>query len=479
MLSKTATLALFLGSASAFTKTEDIVMGVAMGIAKAEINAGCIQDVENVITDAEHVVADFKEKSLKSVIAGIKEIVHTVGDVKTGIKDCTGQATLISKLEAAEATLTNPMSFAYHVGKDLLINRQDIYNEVNTAVADYESGKWFDFGEQIGMAAAKTLLGEQVQIEAAQIMNGLALSYGGNFNLDALLACVGEEDKAALIVNAVIPVLKDGIETKNGQEIVEGAIGMFAAYQQAMKGLPACEAVDPGIFQKIDKHIDFTTTKVNLFNLSADSYIEIVEKIYQAWESKDFTALGSALGELLQKLFDHEREYAVTPAPEEKISRKDIASFTQGYFQATNVGTINFTALLECIYAADQAAEVAEMEVHLVEQAFKDRSAKEAIPAAIGAVALVQAAKQAIPTCESVDPTVMNWTTYNDIIQMIESPSKFMKVVDREIVANGKTVTKEIGTTIDAVRSGDFYTAGVTLGSMLSSVTETEQLFLY
>jgi len=37
------------------------------------------------------------------------------------------------------ATMANPGSFAFHIGKDLLINGRDIYHEINAAVGDWNS----------------------------------------------------------------------------------------------------------------------------------------------------------------------------------------------------------------------------------------------------------------------------------------------------------------------------------------------------
>jgi hypothetical protein len=33
----------------------------------------------------------------------------------------------------------SPTSFAYHVGKDLLVNGSDIFSEIETAVTDYQN----------------------------------------------------------------------------------------------------------------------------------------------------------------------------------------------------------------------------------------------------------------------------------------------------------------------------------------------------
>jgi len=75
--------------------------------------------------------------------------------------DCTKKSGDWDRLEALAKTLSSPKSFAYHVGKDLLINGKDIFGEIATGIQDYDDRKWEAFGEQIGMAAAKTILGEE------------------------------------------------------------------------------------------------------------------------------------------------------------------------------------------------------------------------------------------------------------------------------------------------------------------------------
>jgi hypothetical protein len=55
-------------------------------------------------------------------MAGVKEIAKILVEAKTGISDCKAVTGDIEKLEAMAAIFSNPESFAYHVGKDLLIN---------------------------------------------------------------------------------------------------------------------------------------------------------------------------------------------------------------------------------------------------------------------------------------------------------------------------------------------------------------------
>jgi len=114
----------------------------------------------------------------------------------------------MTKLEKFAASLKSPASFEYHVGKDLLVNGKDIYHEINTAIGDFENGKWEDFGINVGEAASKAIIGQEQASEAtkrfATVLQGVIKAFGGSFNLEALLACIGAEDKAALILDGAV-----------------------------------------------------------------------------------------------------------------------------------------------------------------------------------------------------------------------------------------------------------------------------------
>jgi hypothetical protein len=55
--------------------------------------------------------------------------------------------------------LSNPSTFAFHVGKDLVVNGRDIYREINTAVKDWKAGDYDDFGVQVGHALYQLFVG--------------------------------------------------------------------------------------------------------------------------------------------------------------------------------------------------------------------------------------------------------------------------------------------------------------------------------
>lgn len=215
---KASTLAALLGVAAAnnsvdVKKMEAIVGGILKGALDAEGFSDishCITDIEHVVQDAQVAYSDFSKKDLKDIIDGVKEVADLLKTVKQGMSDCAHIKADWQKLAEMAAIFENPTSFAYHVGKDLIINGVQIYHEVDTAVTDYKNEDWNGFGYNIGQAAAKTILGEESQkkTKVAQIMQGMLKPYGGKFNLEALLMCIYDEDQAALAFDIAFQAFK-------------------------------------------------------------------------------------------------------------------------------------------------------------------------------------------------------------------------------------------------------------------------------
>jgi len=59
----------------------------------------------------------------------------------------------------------SPWSFAYHVGKDLVVNGVQIYKEISAAVTDYEASQYRTFGVDTGKALAMIFLGSVQHFE--------------------------------------------------------------------------------------------------------------------------------------------------------------------------------------------------------------------------------------------------------------------------------------------------------------------------
>jgi hypothetical protein len=228
-------------------------------------------------------------------------------------------------------------------------------------------------------------------------------------NIAALLACIGDEDKAALIADEAIQTFEDAYKTKNIEEAVGGAIAIYAAYQQAVQGIPACKAIPATAFEK----------------------------------------------------------RLVAPMTEDK--KKKVAEIIQGFMQGSGVGTFNFTALLECIYEADQAAEVMYVAVdQIIPEAIHDKDIVEGIAGAIFLYSAVQTfMTQALPLCEQVD-SKSDWSQFN-------ANPKFT-VSGEQCLMNGEDITKGLEEAYESLANGEFFAFGEKMGSIAEKKPE---LFLF
>jgi hypothetical protein len=163
------------------------------------------------------------------------------------------------------------------------------------------------------------------------------------------------------------------------------------------------------------------------------------------------------------------------------IDRQMIAEFAQGFLETSQVGEFNFTNLLICIYETDQSALILYQAVEILEEAYHNKDINEAIGGIIASVAFLAQLKQAIPVCESVAETKQDWTHFDHIIETLEDPQDHMTLIDKDIIMNGMTITKDVGDALEAFRAGDFLLFGRMLGKVLYIATEGNpaDLFLY
>lgn len=121
----------------------------------------CLKDAEVVIGDVEVIFEDLEAHKASKILDALKKFANLMKTVKAGMSDCSHIKADWEKLAKMAAAFDSPTTFAWHLGKDLLVNGVDIWKEVNEAVADYKAAKWNDFGYQMGEAAAKTLIGTE------------------------------------------------------------------------------------------------------------------------------------------------------------------------------------------------------------------------------------------------------------------------------------------------------------------------------
>ena len=63
----------------------------------------------------------------------------------------------------------SPMSFVYHVGKDIIVNGVNIIDDVTKAIQDYEKGDDLNMGKDVGQALALLILGEGLETPSPEV----------------------------------------------------------------------------------------------------------------------------------------------------------------------------------------------------------------------------------------------------------------------------------------------------------------------
>merc|ERR1719421_1950590 len=90
--------------------------------------------------------------------ARLDELPKAIDNCTAAAKDVKDEAPRLLK---ALETLKHPMDVAYHVGKELIINHADIFQEISFAIEAYQRQQWEAFGNHTGEALAELLVGKK------------------------------------------------------------------------------------------------------------------------------------------------------------------------------------------------------------------------------------------------------------------------------------------------------------------------------
>lgn len=143
------------------TDVEQIIIGVLEGAVDAEgleNIEGCVKDTETLYSEVEAAVKDFEKHTAEGTIEGLKMLGQAVVEIKEDIKECEGVVADWEKLEKMAEIFSNPITFAYHVGHDIIVNGAQIYHEVDDSVAQFESANYRKFGDDVGEADRKSVV---------------------------------------------------------------------------------------------------------------------------------------------------------------------------------------------------------------------------------------------------------------------------------------------------------------------------------
>merc|ERR1712070_60150 len=139
--------------------------------------------------------------------------------IQDAMKDCSSVKGDWAKMKKMAEVFKHPKSFAWHIAGDVWHNRVNISKEVHTAVDDWKSQQWYDFGKNCGEAAANVFIGKVSQEwmdkeKLAAVHAGFLNSFGGKFSLLNLLLCINQQDQALLMLDISYQAFSKALKDK-------------------------------------------------------------------------------------------------------------------------------------------------------------------------------------------------------------------------------------------------------------------------
>lgn len=391
------------------------------------------------------------------------------------------------------------MSFAYHVGGDIIHNGVKITSEIKNAVSDYNQQKWYDFGLEAGEASAHVFLGSTKEYLAlaaedpekekqALFFQGFFNAFGYKFDLYQLLVCINQEDQAALFLDVAYQAFEKALHDTTTSDmigdLVGTAIGVFGAYQQFEKGLPYCENIVQSDLTRVQTAMDVLSNPFenmprmtsNLKKYEAELKDDVLSAGFLL-KTEQYEKFGEQIGLLVKVITEKEQKQGWTDVFP-KDNRLPIAEFLQGFFKSTNVGQFDITNLLVCIYEMDDAALAFYQGAEMLDEAWNKKDWQEAVGGAIAIVAGVQGVQQGLPVCEAVDTKSKNWKDLNRLIDIAQNKKTAFKIIGENMIYNGVSITSDMLAAVESYENKDYRDFGYMFGDAMMTASQ-ENLFLY
>lgn len=318
---RTFALAALVASTQATDVTE--VALIAEGLLEGFFNAqdfgdiaACIQDVEAVVTDAETAVSDLKQGGLENIVDGIKEIGQTVTDAKTALTDCKSiTSSDWESIEAAAEQMKNPLSFAYHVGKDILVNGAQIYSDIETATSSWDSQDYKAFGVAAGDALEKVLVGEEIDTTEVYTYYGLSLSQvaqivegvlQGALSAESsdLVSCLGDAETVIGYLNTAF----HDLEERTASGTAAGLVALGHALEEVEPIVSDCASITNEWSTIVNWAHTFTNPISFAMHVGEDILLNgtdiynDIEDAITSWNSGSYEKFGEDVGDALAKV---------------------------------------------------------------------------------------------------------------------------------------------------------------------------------
>ncbi len=95
-------------------------------------------------------------------MSGIVNLSKVAKEIPIAMAKCQIVINDFGKLQKTIEMMNSPVDFVYHLERDIMINKVQLYQDVQRIVRDYNDEKWFDLGTALGNALDKLLIGADI-----------------------------------------------------------------------------------------------------------------------------------------------------------------------------------------------------------------------------------------------------------------------------------------------------------------------------
>ena len=259
----------------------------------------CMRDVKTVASEVETTIADFKSHSY---ISAIEEIGTIASGLSTDIQDCEGASTEAQELAQQLKTIyqdSSAWTVTFEIGKNVLVNGVDIYNDITGAISSYDSADYYTMGQDIGNGTKEALVGKMLGLStdgAEQFAEGF---FNGIFGtVEGAVACMRDVKTVASEVETTISDFKSHSYISAIEEIGTIASGLSTDIQDCESASTEAQELAQQLKTIYEDSSAWTVTfeiGKNVLVNGVDIYNDITGAI-SAYDSADYYTMGQDIG---------------------------------------------------------------------------------------------------------------------------------------------------------------------------------------
>ena len=437
---------------------KQIMAGFEAGL-QANIS-NCIKNQHQIANELYNALTTLQSDSVIEIAEGISQIGKALKSVPHDLKKCSTDPTfkLPKYIRGAIKALINSTTIDIVAGEKIIVNGVSIYDEITAAKSDYQTNQFFDLGYNIGAIVKKMIPVHSEKVlkgldfnQVIDIIGGVFLGIASDVQAPEIAPCVYNSDVfGGFIEQAVVDFSNntfDGI--KNGLMDLSNAFGALSGFVNTC--VPA--AVETGLLlEKIT--LAWAHPLSVLYHTGENILIngqEIFKDIslalgdYQTGEWEDF---GFRIGQASFLVIYVPGGDYVAPLPEE------VESIVKGIFLGLEE-EINFES---CLALPDVGEYFANSVKSIKLKTFGDTKT--------GLTSIGNALLALIPAIESC-ACENSVNLIRNAANVLIEPYSFAYPWGKDIVINGRSISKELKTALVNFYMKDWASFGRYLGKAL------------